>query len=98
MPPGRFEDPVALPNDYRYEAKEYIQESICQYPFCSFCSYYKNPGIDATQPSNDGQAQGNIWSTVWEHLLKFFCGGPFEDKVGFGKPSENPYVADCLSI
>ena len=53
--------------------------------------------IDATQPSNDGQAQGsNIWSTFWEHLLKFFYGGPFEDKVGFGKPSENPYVTDCL--
>jgi hypothetical protein len=54
--------------------------------------------IDATQPSNDGQAQGNVWFTFWEHLLKFFYyGGPFEDKVGFGKPSENPYVTDCLS-
>jgi len=65
LPPGRFEDPVALPNDYRYEVKEYIQESTY-----------------ATQPSNDGQSQGS----------------PFEDKVGFGKPSENPYVTDCLSL
>lgn len=32
------------------------------------------------------------------HLLKNFYGGPFEDKVGFGKPSENPYVTDCLSM
>ena len=37
LPPGRFEDPVALPNDYRYEVKEYIQESICRYSFRSFC-------------------------------------------------------------
>ena len=54
--------------------------------------------IDATQPSNDGQAQGNVWCTFWEHLLKIFYGGPFEDKVGFGKPSENPYVTDCLYV
>ena len=26
----------------------------------------KSPAtIDATQPSNDGQAQGNLWSTFW---------------------------------
>ena len=59
---------------------------------------FRQRAIDATQPSNDGQAQGNIWSTFWEHLLKFFYGGPFEDRVGFGKPSENPYVTDCLSM
>lgn len=40
LPPGRFEDPVALPNDYRYDVKEYIQESICQsLAFYSFLSW-----------------------------------------------------------
>lgn len=34
-----------------------------------------------------------------EHLLRGFYGGPFEDKVGLGKPSENPYVtADYLYV
>jgi hypothetical protein len=31
---------------------------------------------DAAQPTNDGQAAGS----------------PFEDKVGYGQPTENPYV------
>jgi hypothetical protein len=31
LPPGRFEDPIALPKDYRYENKEYIRETACQY-------------------------------------------------------------------
>ena len=57
-----------------------------------------NVAIDATQPSNDGQAQGNIWSTFWERLLKFFYGGPLEDKVGLGKPSENPYVIEYMTV
>ncbi|PPQ70238.1 hypothetical protein CVT26_014485 [Gymnopilus dilepis] len=57
LPPGRFEDPVPLSKDHRYETKEYIRES----------SY-------AVQPLNDGQAAGI----------------PFEDKVGYGQPSENP--------
>ncbi|TFY69190.1 hypothetical protein EVG20_g3261 [Dentipellis fragilis] len=29
LPPTRFEDPIALPADYRYEQKEYILESAC---------------------------------------------------------------------
>lgn len=29
LPPVRFEDPVALPEHYRYERKEYIQETAC---------------------------------------------------------------------
>ncbi|KAF8909271.1 carboxylesterase [Gymnopilus junonius] len=57
LPPGRFEDPVALPKEYRYELKEYIRESAY-----------------AVQPLNDGQSAAT----------------PFEDKVGYGKPSENP--------
>jgi hypothetical protein len=48
--------------------------------------------IDATQPHDDGQQQGNILFACWERIFKFFFGGSFEDKVGFGKPSENPYV------
>ncbi|CAA7265228.1 unnamed protein product [Cyclocybe aegerita] len=63
LPPGRFEDPIALPNGYRYEAKEYIKEATY-----------------GVQPLNDGQAQ-----TM-----------PFEDKVGYGKPSENPLVLNIV--
>ena len=29
LPPTRFADPVPLPPDYKYEAKEYIFESKC---------------------------------------------------------------------
>ncbi|KAF9485573.1 carboxylesterase [Pholiota conissans] len=57
LPPGRFEDPIPLPKDYRYENKEYIRETAY-----------------AVQPTNDGQAAGT----------------PYEDKVGYGKPTENP--------
>lgn len=31
LPPGRFEDPEPLPSDFRYEEKEYIVESKCEY-------------------------------------------------------------------
>ena len=31
LPPGRFEDPVPLPRDYRYEMKEYIRETACRF-------------------------------------------------------------------
>jgi len=31
LPPGRFEDPVPLPQDYRYELKEYIRETACKF-------------------------------------------------------------------
>ncbi|PSS37448.1 hypothetical protein PHLCEN_2v655 [Hermanssonia centrifuga] len=64
LPPIRFEDPQALPLDYRYEDKAYILES----------SY-------ALQPRNDGQA----------------AGVPFEDKVGLGKPSENPLFVNIVT-
>ncbi|KDR80904.1 hypothetical protein GALMADRAFT_241413 [Galerina marginata CBS 339.88] len=57
LPPGRFEDPVPLPKDYRYESREYLRETAY-----------------AVQPMNDGQAAGTA----------------FEDKVGYGQPSENP--------
>lgn len=30
LPPGRFEDPVPLPDNYRYEDKEYILETACK--------------------------------------------------------------------
>ncbi|KAJ3509046.1 hypothetical protein NLJ89_g5425 [Agrocybe chaxingu] len=63
LPPGRFEDPVGLPNGHRYEAKEYTKESTY-----------------GVQPLNDGQAQAM----------------PFEDKVGYGKPSENPLVLNIV--
>ena len=63
LPPGRFEDPVALPNDYRYEAKEYIRESLCQLYILFILFWLLNSRwwraiLDATQPLNDGQAQG----------------------------------------
>jgi carboxylesterase type B len=29
LPPVRFEDPVALPESYRYENKEYVRETAC---------------------------------------------------------------------
>ncbi|KAI0781938.1 carboxylesterase [Abortiporus biennis] len=64
LPPGRFEDPVALPPDFRYEDKDYIYES----------GY-------ATQPTNDGQAAGM----------------PYEDKVGLGKPTENPLFLNIVT-
>ncbi|KAF8957122.1 Alpha/Beta hydrolase protein [Flammula alnicola] len=56
LPPGRFEAPVSLPKDYRYEQKDTFEK------------------LHAAQPTNDGQAAGI----------------PFQDKVGYGKPSENP--------
>ncbi|KAL5476704.1 hypothetical protein ACEPAI_2890 [Sanghuangporus weigelae] len=63
LPPKRFENPEALPVDYKYENKEYIYESAY-----------------AVQPSNDGQAAGI----------------PVEDKVGFGKPTENPLFLNII--
>ncbi|KAL5521522.1 hypothetical protein ACEPAF_2270 [Sanghuangporus sanghuang] len=63
LPPKRFENPEALPSDYKYESKEYIYESAY-----------------AVQPSNDGQAAGI----------------PVEDKVGFGKPTENPLFLNIV--
>lgn len=29
LPPGRFEEAKPLPQDYKYEQKEYIHESSC---------------------------------------------------------------------
>jgi len=31
LPPGRFEDPVPLPDNFRYEDKVYIQETTCMF-------------------------------------------------------------------
>ncbi|KAJ7579694.1 Alpha/Beta hydrolase protein [Mycena floridula] len=65
LPPGRFEDPEPLPDDFRYPVgKEYIRED--NYAF---------------QPSNDGQARGST----------------FEDKVGYGKPTENPLLLNIVT-
>ncbi|KAA1466532.1 carboxylesterase [Dentipellis sp. KUC8613] len=63
LPPTRFEDPTALPADYRYAQKEYILENAY-----------------AAQPLNDGQAVGT----------------PFEDKVGLGRPTENPLFVNIV--
>ncbi|KAG6916262.1 hypothetical protein DXG01_007606 [Tephrocybe rancida] len=52
LPPGRFEDPVPLPDDFKYEDKEYIFEKRCV---------------------------------------------PFEDKVGYGDPSENPLFLNIVT-
>jgi hypothetical protein len=30
LPPGRFQNPVALPFEFRYQHREYISESSCQ--------------------------------------------------------------------
>lgn len=30
LPPGRFENPVPLPPDFRYQDRDYITESSCQ--------------------------------------------------------------------
>jgi hypothetical protein len=30
LPPQRFENPVALPSDFRYQQRDYITESSCQ--------------------------------------------------------------------
>ncbi|PPQ74026.1 hypothetical protein CVT24_012622 [Panaeolus cyanescens] len=64
LPPKRFEDPVPLPSNFRYPAKEYIEESTY-----------------GAQPLNDGQAAGT----------------PFVDKVGYGKPSENPLFLNIVA-
>ncbi|KAI9447936.1 carboxylesterase [Lactarius indigo] len=63
LSPERFENPVALPPEFRYRNREYIAEN----------SY-------AVQPSNDGQAAD----------MKF------EDKVGLGKPNENPLFLNIV--
>ncbi|THV08674.1 carboxylesterase [Dendrothele bispora CBS 962.96] len=63
LPPGRFQDPEPLPDDFRYEEKEYIREA-------SYC----------VQPTNDGQASGT----------------PFQDKVGYGQPTENPLFLNIV--
>jgi len=31
LPPGRFENPVPLPSDFRYQDRDYITESYCQF-------------------------------------------------------------------
>ncbi|KAJ7708713.1 Alpha/Beta hydrolase protein [Mycena rosella] len=64
LPPARFQDPIALPLDFRYAQREYTRE----------LTY-------ATQPTNDGQARDT----------------PFEDKVGYGKPSENALALNVVS-
>ncbi|KAI0760613.1 carboxylesterase [Fomes fomentarius] len=64
LPPVRFANPVPLPDDFKYEEREYISES----------KY-------AVQPTNDGQAAGI----------------PYEDKVGLGKPSENPLFVNIVA-
>ncbi|KAI0765875.1 carboxylesterase [Trametes elegans] len=64
LPPVRFQDPVPLPSDFKYEDKEYILES----------KY-------AVQPTNDGQTAGM----------------PYQDKVGLGKPSEDPLFVNIVS-
>lgn len=33
LPPVRFEDPKPLPTDFRYEEKEYVGETICNFTF-----------------------------------------------------------------
>ncbi|KAF8159277.1 carboxylesterase [Crassisporium funariophilum] len=63
LPPGRFEDPVALPSDYQYEAKDCIRETLY-----------------GVQPTNDGQARDML----------------FQDKVGFGEPTETPLFLNIV--
>ncbi len=58
---------------------------------------------DAVQPDNDGQAAGKYSfdtahrGTYYDFDLKLtyilhLPGTPLEDKVGLGKPTENPWV------
>ena len=87
LPPGRFEDPVALPNDYRYEAKEYIQESLCQLYILFILFWLLNSRrwraiLDATQPLNDGQAQGKYLVYILRAFFeKFFLQKGFSLKI-----------------
>ncbi|KAJ7065320.1 Alpha/Beta hydrolase protein [Mycena amicta] len=81
LPPIRFQDPEPLPPDFRYEDKEYTRE-------LSYC----------VQPHNDGQAQGNsILCPQPVHTHIAAIGGDFPDKVGFGKPSENPLFVNIAA-
>ncbi|KAK7692787.1 hypothetical protein QCA50_004420 [Cerrena zonata] len=84
LPPIRFQDPQPLPSSYRYEAKEYIYES-------SYCA----------QPTNDGQAAGTSLEVICCKRVKpkyGICKGvPVEDKLGRGKPTENPLFLNIVT-
>lgn len=47
--------------------------------------------LDGAQPVNDGQAEGKLIRSPEESHISFKPSGmAFEDKVGFGQPTENP--------
>ncbi|KAJ7165530.1 carboxylesterase [Mycena crocata] len=85
LPPARFQDPKPLPPDFRYVDKEYTREETY-----------------AAQPRNDGQIRGDFdWSPHFVSLatsvLRSILDMPFEDKVGYGKPSENALFLNIVS-
>jgi hypothetical protein len=60
LPPGRFENPVPLPSDFRYQDRDYITESSCQFDYFRVTIFVDVDFVsDAVQPTNDGQATGN---------------------------------------
>ena len=80
LPPGRFERDKPLHEGFQYENKEYIEEYECKCLDNIFYEFTCNVSIDGVQPTNDGQA----------------AGVPPEDKLGLGKPTENPSVASVV--
>lgn len=63
LPPQRFENPVPLPPEFRYQDKDYITESSCQSrwfhpPQSQRFMFGIDLWPDAVQPNNDGQSAG----------------------------------------
>ena len=91
LSPERFKNPVALPPDFRYQNREYITENFC--------------GFGVSQRSHQNLTLGRCGTAIerrascwYVRMLNPSCsakidvGIRFEDKVGLGEPTEDPYV------
>ncbi|KAI6112903.1 Alpha/Beta hydrolase protein [Pisolithus sp. B1] len=91
LPPVRFADPQPLPEDYRYEDKDYVNETRRAFPLTS---------STAANPITMGKEQASF------HTPQKLVDPPEVDatqefrlsiRKGFGEPSENPLFLNIVS-
>jgi hypothetical protein len=99
LPPGRFENPVPLPSGFRYQDRDYITECSCQLTqFDQFRPLRSLSTLTLGQTRYSPQMTFKLlvcadspenYLEIHERCL-ILPGEKFEDKVGLGKPTENP--------